>query len=79
VLPPLRITRGSDAHLVDLVANGQEGNLNNILYWAACCAVDDGVMTDEFADRLVGAAVGAGHPERGARRTVESAQRRGRR
>jgi hypothetical protein len=73
VLGPRR--SGDGRHLVDFVALQQLGNVNNALYWAACRAADDNLLAD-LVDDLVAAAVAAGHPEPGARRTVESAAKR---
>ena len=67
--------RGDGRYLVEFVARQPWGNVNNGLHWAACRAVDDGLL-DDLADDLVQAAVAAGHPEPGARRTVQSAGRR---
>lgn len=53
------------------VARQSEGNRDNALFWAACRAAESGVA--DLAP-LVDAAIGAGLPERQARRTVRSAQ-----
>lgn len=53
------------------VARQPEGNRDNALFWAACRAAEAGVPD---LTPLVDAAVGAGLPERQARRTVRSAQ-----
>jgi len=71
--------RGDGRHLVEFVAAQPEGNRNRGLHWAACRAADDDLLDDlldDLADDLVAAAVSAGHPEAGARRTVQSAARR---
>jgi len=73
VLGPRR--RGDGRHLVEFVAKQPWGNVNNGLHWAACRAADDNLI-DDLADDLVAAAVTAGHPEPGARRTVQSAARK---
>ena len=62
--------------LVDFVARQQPGNRNNALFWAACRAVDDGVL-DALADDLVEAAVSVGESEAAAWATIESARRGG--
>lgn len=72
VLAPRR--RGNGRHLVEFVAAQPWGNVNRGLHWAACRAAADGLL-DDLADDLVAAAVAAGHPESGARRTVDSARR----
>jgi hypothetical protein len=51
-----------------------EGNRNNVLYWAACRAAEDGLI-DQIEDELIAAAVSAGENETKARRTVASARR----
>lgn len=53
------------------VARQPEGNRDNALFWAACRAAEAGVA--DLAP-LVDAAIGAGLPERQARRTARSAQ-----
>jgi hypothetical protein len=75
--PRLRpaVRRGDGQGLVKFVSEQPLGNVNNGLYWAACSAASDGLL-DELAEALVEAAVCAGHPERGARRTVESARKK---
>ncbi|WP_395105269.1 bifunctional DNA primase/polymerase [Actinomadura sp. SCN-SB] len=71
--PPRR--RGSGIKgLVAWMAQQPEGNRNRGLYWAACTAIREG-HDDDLAD-LVAAAVGPGHDERQAWRTVESARRK---
>ena len=66
--------RGDGRHLVEFVGRQPWGNVNNGLHWAACRAVDDNLI-DVLADDLIAAAVAVGHPEAGARCTVESARR----
>jgi hypothetical protein len=58
--------------LLRLVAGLKDGERNRGLYWAACRAVEDGILADVEA-ALVAAAVGTGLDEREARRTVQSA------
>ncbi len=53
-------------------ANGQPGKRNEILYWAACRAVEDSLDPEP----LVGAAIGVGLSEREAAATVRSASTR---
>jgi Bifunctional DNA primase/polymerase, N-terminal len=64
----------SSAGLLRTVAEAQEGNRNNALYWAACKAAADGIL-DQVAEDLIAAAVTAGESESKARRTVASARR----
>jgi hypothetical protein len=69
------VRRGDGSGLIRFVSEQPLGNVNNGLYWAACSAATDGVL-DELAEALVAAAIAAGHPETGARRTVESARKK---
>jgi len=62
--------------LVRYVLRLNEGNRNNGLYWAACTAHDDGIL-DAIREDLVRAAVSIGLAEREARRTINSAARKG--
>lgn len=66
---------GADA-LVRFVREAPEGQLNNRLFWAACRAYERGQEADAVADALLSAACDAGHPERGAARTIASARSR---
>lgn len=71
---PRREFKSSDptrrlAGLVRYVHEAPEGELNTRLYWASCRAHEDGMDTEP----LVEAAIAAGHPERGARATADSA------
>jgi hypothetical protein len=71
------VYRGSGGNgdaLLRTVAAAMEGNRNNVLYWAACRAVEDGLI-DQIEDELVAAAMSAGENETKARRTVASARR----
>ena len=73
-LPPRLPRVGLDgSHLVAFVARQPEGNVNNGLFWAACRAAEAGF---DIGEALIAAAVYAGHPESGARRTVASAARK---
>jgi hypothetical protein len=65
---------GDGAGLLRTVAEAQEGRRNDVLYWAACRAVEDGLI-DQIEDELIGAAVSAGETETKARRTVASARK----
>jgi hypothetical protein len=74
---PATVYRGSGGNgdaLLRTVAAAMEGNRNNVLYWAACRAVEDGLI-DQIEDELVAAAMSAGENETKARRTVASARR----
>jgi Bifunctional DNA primase/polymerase, N-terminal len=64
----------SGAGLVRKVAAADIGNRNRALYWAACRAVDDGII-DRIEEDLIAAAIAAGEVEFRARRTVASARR----
>jgi hypothetical protein len=60
--------------LLRTVAAAHKGNRNKALYWAACTAVEDGLI-DQIEDELIAAAVSAGETETKARRTVASARK----
>lgn len=62
--------RGSAAALLRKVSEAQEGNRNDLLFWAACRAYERGPV-DEQA--FVDAAMTAGLPEHEAMRTIRSA------
>lgn len=63
--------------LVKTVLEAGEGERNNRLYWAALRAYENGAeAADQVAAALVDAAVSVGLPEREARATVTSAERR---
>jgi hypothetical protein len=62
------------AGLIRAVAEAMEGTRNDILYWAARRARDEGIL-DQIADDLIAAAVSAGETETNARRTVASARK----
>jgi hypothetical protein len=49
-----------------------EGNRNGALYWAACCAREDGFTLPEALSELAPA---SGLPVREAKRTIQSAFR----
>lgn len=56
--------------LADFVEGQPEGNGNNGLFWASCRAAEAG---HRDLDLLLSAAVRAGHPQRTASRTIQSA------
>lgn len=58
--------------LVRHLAQKSEGTRNNTLYWAACCARDDGFPLDVALANLAPA---SGLPDFEARRTIKSAYR----
>jgi hypothetical protein len=69
-----RSNGGDGAGLLRTVSEALEGTRNNVLYWAACRAVEDGLI-NQIEDELVAAAVSAGETETKARRTVASARK----
>lgn len=73
---PVPAPGGDGSTLVQWVAQLQEGNRNNGLFWAACRAAEDGQLPDLEND-LIGAAVRAGLNQREATATVKSAGKRG--
>ena len=63
--------------LAQAVAATPEGNRNNILFWAACRAVEEGAPDVAIVDALSLAAAAAGETdERAIARTLDSALRR---
>jgi hypothetical protein len=67
---------GSAIGLVRVVVGAPEGNRNNVLYWAACRAAENGILNNHVEALLINAAVTAGETETKARRTVASARRK---
>jgi len=65
--------------LTAFVARQEHGNRNAGLHWAACRAAEHGLLDADGVERLVEAALRSGlrGGEREARRTIESALRRG--
>jgi hypothetical protein len=61
--------------LVDYVASFDTDGVNNVLYWAACRAAEDGSL-DQLEAELVATAVSVGESQIKAERTVASARRR---
>jgi hypothetical protein len=64
----------SAAGLVRTVASAPEGKRNDVLYWAARRAGENGIL-DQVAGELFDAAVSAGETQSKARRTIESARK----
>lgn len=71
----VRPSRSSADGLLRGVASAPEGMRNAYLFWAACRAVEDGLMDAATVEAFVDAARQCGLPEWEARRTVESARR----
>jgi hypothetical protein len=69
-----RPSGGTGDGLLRTVAAAVEGTRNDVLYWAARRAVEDGLI-DQIEDELITAAMSAGETETKARRTVASARR----
>lgn len=61
--------------ILEKVAESKPGNRNAALYWAACCAYEDGVALKAALPALVEAAHEAGLDAREARQTIRSAYR----
>ncbi|MEU2162411.1 bifunctional DNA primase/polymerase [Streptomyces sp. NPDC019208] len=76
---PARAARGAAGALVQVVLDAGEGELNNRLFWASCKAfehVRNGRLDAlPIAGALQDAACVKGHPERAARRTINSAHK----
>ena len=73
---PINVPDGDGSALVRWVAQLQEGNRNNGLFWAACRAAEAGRLA-ELEHDLIDAAVTAGLDQREATATVGSAGKRG--
>lgn len=85
--PPVRMraprpgAKGNGKGLIDKVASTPFGEINDVLYWAACRAAESGIL-DDIAEQLAAAAghaAGAKATEAGRAqtlRTIESARRR---
>jgi hypothetical protein len=74
---PINIPRRSGGNgdgLLRTVAAAVEGTRNDVLYWAARCAVEDGLI-NQIEDELITAAMSAGETEIKARRTLASARK----
>lgn len=65
--------RGNVVGLIATVANADEGERNNLLYWAARTAHEEGAP-DEAFEQMAQAAIHAGLREWNARRTIASAR-----
>jgi hypothetical protein len=63
-----------EAGLVRAVAEATEGSRNDILYWAACRALETGAY-DHIRDSLADAARSAGLSDRSVEATLQSAER----
>lgn len=80
-LRPLPRGKGDGKGLIGKVASCQMGEINDVLYWAACRAAEQGIL-DAIEDELLAAAEHAAGPQAtpaGAaqsRRTIGSARRR---
>jgi hypothetical protein len=55
------------------IVDAADGNQNNVIYWAACAARDDGVPLMDAYKALLGAAVEGNHPADRARGAIRSA------
>jgi hypothetical protein len=81
ITPPLQrskpaIFTGSSAAgdaLVRHVARAVKGNRNRALFWAACRAVEDGIL-DDIQDQLLTAAVAGGQSRAAVESTIDSAR-----
>jgi Bifunctional DNA primase/polymerase, N-terminal len=74
--PPVRpfSSNGDGSGLVRKVAETGEGNRDRVLYWAARCAVDEGLIDDIERD-LVAASISTGFPEKQAWNKIKSARK----
>ena len=68
-------TEDDFAQLLNSVANAEDGNRNNYLFWAACRLGEKGGL-DSHEDALVEAALSTGLEDRAIRSTIHSARRR---
>jgi hypothetical protein len=67
------LSKGGEG-LIRLVGSLKDGARNRGLFWAACRAAEDGILS-QIEDQLVSAAIDTGLTEREARQTVASATR----
>lgn len=66
------------APLADFVSKAGEGQRNNVLYWAAMRAIEEGVFDGAARDNLINAAEASGLPRIEAEKTVASACKKSR-
>jgi hypothetical protein len=67
---------GDLAPILKYIEGAPEGQRNNILYWGACRAAEEGVLDSNMRSAMVVAAVNTGLPRLDAEKTVASALRR---
>jgi hypothetical protein len=72
-LPRRQATPRALAGLLRAVATAQVGNSNNMLHWAGCCAVAQGLGSLSVYDALANAARSVGLGEREIAATLRSA------
>lgn len=62
--------------IIRYIESAQEGNRNNILYWGACRAAENGSLDENMRSALVSAGMNAGLDRASAEKTVASAMRK---
>lgn len=62
--------------LVKAIETAADGNQNNVIHWAACCARDGGVPYEVSMDVLLAAALRGKHPRQRAVSTIRGAYKR---
>ncbi|WP_425248482.1 bifunctional DNA primase/polymerase [Auritidibacter ignavus] len=75
VQPPTPRQGSTGEHLINWVTNLQEGERNHGLFWAACTAIEEGVLDHIRAD-LEHAGLHIGLPAHEVQATIRSAERR---